>query len=358
MRSTAGPLTVLAVLRLAAAAAVNMDMGMDMDNSTLHARAWQAKDSGAEFEVFAQYSSAAYCDELYDGFDRTPVCSNPNDRACPNFRDTTTVSEFLNDDFYGVGGFIASNPTRRHTVVVFKGTNSMFDVGTDMTKGLTACDLCDGCLVHSGFYTALNRIRPELERAVRAERRRPDRLGFRLVITGHSLGGALATLAAVHLRNAGIPCDVYTYGAPRIGNDRLAAHVAAQRGFTARITNARDIVAAIPNYGWMIWYWRSYAHHYPEYWYPDGLDRGTKLYDLPRRVCLSDGHCSSAVCNSPWRWATWRGCSLQDHLSYIGRFEPCAGGGRGRGGMGRSRQAKSGFRSRLPDPRSTTRWLQ
>lgn len=65
------------------------------------------------------------------------MCSNPYDGACPNFKGTTTVKEFLNDDFYGVGGFIASNPTRRHTVVVFKGTGSIFDVHTDVSKGLT-----------------------------------------------------------------------------------------------------------------------------------------------------------------------------------------------------------------------------
>lgn len=81
--------------------------------------------------------SAAHCAALHDGFDRMPVCDNLYDSACPKFANTTTVHEFRNDRMWGVGGFIASNPTRRHVVVAFKGTDSLFDYATEMSKGMT-----------------------------------------------------------------------------------------------------------------------------------------------------------------------------------------------------------------------------
>jgi predicted lipase len=44
--------------------------------------------------------------------------------------------------------------------------------------------------------------------------------GMRVLLTGHSLGGALATLAAHDLAtHCGLTnCQVYTFGAPRPGN--------------------------------------------------------------------------------------------------------------------------------------------
>lgn len=105
-----------------------------------------------------------------------------------------------------------------------------------------------------------------MTRTVRTELARPGRADYR-VVTGHSLGGAVATLAAVHLRRSGVACDLYTYGAPRVGNDRFVAHVGGEPdrlGFTARVTNTRDIVAAVPSFGWP-WAPRAYVHHFPEY---------------------------------------------------------------------------------------------
>lgn len=47
----------------------------------------------------------------------------------------------------------------------------------------------------------------------------------RLIITGISLGGALATLSFVDIKHAGIfnNVEIITYGAPRVGNKKWAA---------------------------------------------------------------------------------------------------------------------------------------
>lgn len=71
-----------------------------------------------------------------------------------------------------------------------------------------------------------------------------DRLGYPVVVTGHSLGGALATLAAVDvtLNRPHVPVDLYTFGAPRIGNKAFAQWFDAQIQDSIRLVNNSDVV--------------------------------------------------------------------------------------------------------------------
>jgi len=66
----------------------------------------------------------------------------------------------------------------------------------------------------------------------------------KLALTGHSLGGALATLAAIDLKSRlGLPVDsLYTFGCPRCMNAALASHSAALIPTVRRMTHWRDVV--------------------------------------------------------------------------------------------------------------------
>lgn len=92
--------------------------------------------------------------------------------------------------------------------------------------------------VHAGFRQDLESIWPVIgSRLDQLHRRRPGR---RVWFTGHSLGGALATLAADrYARTTGI----YTFGAPRVGNRAFAK---AFRAPAFRIVNNNDIVSWLP----------------------------------------------------------------------------------------------------------------
>ena len=68
--------------------------------------------------------------------------------------------------------------------------------------------------------------------------------------TGHSLGGAMASLAA-SLRP---PRAVYTFGAPRIGDAEFARHLAHVPVFN--VFNPRDIVTGLPPAG----RWTRFTH--------------------------------------------------------------------------------------------------
>ena len=65
-------------------------------------------------------------------------------------------------------------------------------------------------------------------------------LDLPLFMAGHSLGAALALLAAT--RRA--PTAVYTYGCPRVGNAAFAAQLANVA--VHRIVHGQDVVTAVP----------------------------------------------------------------------------------------------------------------
>ena len=54
---------------------------------------------------------------------------------------------------------------------------------------------CSGCAVHSGFYDSWHSVRPQVLAALQ----QTPEAASGLYITGHSLGGAMASLAAFDL---------------------------------------------------------------------------------------------------------------------------------------------------------------
>jgi alpha-beta hydrolase superfamily lysophospholipase len=67
-------------------------------------------------------------------------------------------------------------------------------------------NICAGCLGHSGFYRAWQDVRTGVSEAVGVA------VGLdratKVVVTGHSLGAAVASIAAVDLRNQGFNVDL------------------------------------------------------------------------------------------------------------------------------------------------------
>ena len=113
-----------------------------------------------------------------------------------------------------------------------------------------------GGRVHGGFKEALLGFWPQILEALRGVDRP-------LFYTGHSLGAALATLAA-SLRP---PRAVYTFGSPRVGDARFARLMAVIP--VHRIAAARDVVTQIPPAGFPF----GYRHvgrvcHFPSWGLP------------------------------------------------------------------------------------------
>lgn len=136
--------------------------------------------------------------------------------------------------------FIAASD--RNVFVVFRGTDDRRDWQTNLD--LRFADSPFGA-VHRGFKQAADLFWPELPEWIQTFRDS----GQPVWITGHSLGGALALLAATELSQIDhIPiATAYTFGQPAVGGARFARTFSRNAGFPAyRLVNHTDAVAAAP----------------------------------------------------------------------------------------------------------------
>lgn len=113
--------------------------------------------------------------------------------------------------------------------------------------------------IHTGFYEQYSNVRLQI-----IERMYTELFGTvcytprfkKFIITGHSLGGALATLCALDIEyNYHQWLDVYaldlfciTFGSPRVGNKAFANSFDKrfEKGASYRIVNGDDIVSKVP----------------------------------------------------------------------------------------------------------------
>ena len=117
--------------------------------------------------------------------------------------------------------------------------SSLNDIFADARFALV--DSGRGFFVHRGFQAALEEVWADVSKyleELRAEK--PDR---RFWFTGHSLGAALATLAADRFDHVS---GLYTYGSPLVGCRKFARQFQAD---TYRFVNNNDIVTRVPPVG-------------------------------------------------------------------------------------------------------------
>jgi triacylglycerol lipase len=101
--------------------------------------------------------------------------------------------------------------------------------------------------VHRGFARALVTLYPQVESKVREF----ADAGQTVWVTGHSLGGAEATLIATRLAREGFDVGpLYTFGAPRAGDGTFALDAHRRLGERVyRVVNERDLVPRVPPTG-------------------------------------------------------------------------------------------------------------
>ena len=129
--------------------------------------------------------------------------------------------------------FIASS--RHLRVLTFRGSDDLRAWQTNLKA--RPVGWAGPGLVHEGFAEAFEKCWTELRPALHSrEDRRP------VVVTGHSLGGALATLAASRLDG----CLLYSFGAPRVGDRSFARALDRCNSHLHRYVNYRDPVPLLP----------------------------------------------------------------------------------------------------------------
>lgn len=127
--------------------------------------------------------------------------------------------------------------TSQFVVLSFRGTEptELRDLKSDANAALTKC-VTEG-KVHSGFHKAYNLIEFDIKQSLEEFKNLP------LFITGHSLGGALATIAAKRITHAGGCAACYTFGAPRVSDDHW---LMTMKTPIYRVVNSSDGVTMLP----------------------------------------------------------------------------------------------------------------
>ena len=132
---------------------------------------------------------------------------------------------------------VAASP--RVAIVGFRGTQSgdWNDVFDDTSFAAKPWDVGH---VHEGFARRLETLKPGLDRLLNGLA--PS---CRAWFTGHSLGGAVATLAAYRYRK--ITGGLYTFGSPLVGNGVFSGILGGEfQAKSARYANDHDIVTRVP----------------------------------------------------------------------------------------------------------------
>ncbi len=129
--------------------------------------------------------------------------------------------------------------SKEYIALAFRGTeaNSIIDIKADCTANITECET--GGKIHAGFSEAFAVVADEIQAKIDEEVYKESPL----LITGHSLGGALATIAAKKLNHQGGIAACYTFGAPRVGNEDW---ISSFKSPVYRVVNAADCVTMLP----------------------------------------------------------------------------------------------------------------
>lgn len=116
-------------------------------------------------------------------------------------------------------GYVAVSPKRKAIVVAFRGTQGNVQLVAEVIEALQKKVPMAGGKVFQYFYDGMAVMHPNMSANVRQVlKQNPD---YEVWVTGHSLGGALASLMATQFRVEELvsadKIKLITYGQPRVG---------------------------------------------------------------------------------------------------------------------------------------------
>jgi len=134
-----------------------------------------------------------------------------------------------------------------HAILVCRGTDGAKDWLSDLNIGAQIS--LTGHVVHAGFNRIYNQFRDDMLRFIKKNN------ASTVHCVGHSLGGALANMAAETIIGQGKKAVLYTFGAPRVGVEsfanKLSRHPRLGVKNIFRVYHSSDPVSMIPFFPFM-----------------------------------------------------------------------------------------------------------
>jgi len=250
-------------------------------------------------------SFATYCGDLVNAHFNCYWCS----QAFGGSENVSWIGNFgqVQATMFGFVAVLESVPA---VLVIYRGTEDVAGWIADADFIQESFPYCAGCQVHSGFWDAyLSDVDQVLALWEAAMDQCSELAGkqCQTYISGHSLGAALATVAAFDMavRNSSCTFNLWNFGSPRVGNAAFSsALVSKLRTPTYRFTHSHDLVPLVPPRS------DNYFHIVEEIWQdPNGNYHSCSTSNGEDPSC-----CDSTTVPNPLDHATYMG---QDCLSGI-----------------------------------------
>lgn len=157
------------------------------------------------------------------------------------------MEAILYDTKTDIEGYIGYLPSSKSIYTVIRGTSSILNIIDDIEfrkiPYITYPE-CN-CNVHHGFYNSALSIRNKTIEVIRILKKYYPK--YSVIMTGHSLGGAVAQLLGMEIEKEGIKVEIYNFGQPRIGDENYRDFVnSIINDRLWRFTHYQDMVPHIP----------------------------------------------------------------------------------------------------------------
>ncbi|KAH7724951.1 Lipase family protein [Aphelenchoides avenae] len=231
---------------------------------------------------------------------------------------------------------VISNSTRE-VIVVFRGTKTKKQLFIEGWQSLQpGLDFFGVGKVNRYFFHALGTLWAGIE-PVLAD---PAYKNYHVTFTGHSLGGALASLGAIRTvldgHRPSNQIKLYTFGQPRVGTAQFAAKHDELVPHSFRVVHRLDIVPHMPACDKTLDDPRvepkddskpcdphgdKAYHHGTEIWYPQGMGPGAQYFECLGTPKNEDFDCSDSLSFELSKYETY----IADHRHYFDHKVPSYG---------------------------------